>query len=195
LILFPKNTGNRLSDEELIREYRSEKDPEILGTLYQRYIHLVYGVCLKYLKNREESKDTVMQLFEKLMVEIDRHEVQHFRSWLYVMTKNFCFRKLQNEGSDLRKFRKYSEEHFMESTVEMSPLDEEKPGDLKEALKQCIEKLKREQKECIVLFYYNEKCYQEISDKLKLPLGKVKSFIQNGKRNLKICLKKQNETE
>jgi RNA polymerase sigma-70 factor (ECF subfamily) len=77
----------------------------------------------------------------------------------------------------------------------MSPLDEEKPGDLKEALKQCIEKLKREQKECIVLFYYNEKCYQEISDKLKLPLGKVKSFIQNGKRNLKICLKKQNETE
>jgi RNA polymerase sigma-70 factor, ECF subfamily len=184
-----------MSDEELIREYRKGKDPDVLGILYQRYIHLVYGVCLKYLKDREESKDTVMVLFEKLMVEIDRHEVQQFRSWLYVMTKNFCFRKLQNRGSDLRKFQKYSEEHFMESTLDMSPLDEEQPIDLNDALKQCIEKLKREQKECIVLFYYNEKCYQEISDSLKLPLGKVKSYIQNGKRNLKICLEKQDGTE
>ena len=193
--MFQKNTGTRLSDEELIREFRVGKDPEVLGILYQRYIHLVYGVCLKYLKDREESKDTVMQLFEKLMVELERHEVQQFRSWLYVMTKNFCFRKLQNKSSDLTKFQKYTEEQFMESTHELSPLDEEKPADLNAALKKCIEKLKREQKECIELFYYNEKCYQEISDSLKMSLSLVKSHIQNGKRNLKICLEKQNGTE
>ena len=195
MILFQKNTGSQLSDEELIREYRKTKDLEVLGMLYQRYIHLVYGVCLKYLKHREESKDTVMMIFEKLMVEIDRHEVQQFRSWLYVMTKNFCFRKLQNEGSDLRKFQKYSEENFMESTIELSPLDEEKPADLNKALNNCIEKLKHEQKECILMFYYKDKCYQEISETLNLPMSKVKSYIQNGKRNLKICLENQHETE
>jgi RNA polymerase sigma-70 factor (ECF subfamily) len=192
LILFQKNIDNRSSDEELIRDYLSGKDPEILGMLYQRYMHLVYGVCLKYLKDREESKDVVIQLFEKLALEIDRHEVHNFRSWLYVMTKNFCFRKLQTEASASRKLQKYSEEQIMESTIEMTPLDENRTDDLNEALKHCLEKLKKEQKECIELFYYNEKCYQEISDSLELPISKVKSYIQNGKRNLKLCLEKQN---
>jgi RNA polymerase sigma-70 factor, ECF subfamily len=192
LILFHKNTSNRSSDEELISEYLSGKDPEILGTLYQRYMYLVYGVCLKYLKNRDESKDVVIQLFEKLAFEIERHEVHNFKSWLYVMAKNYCFRKLQNDGAAVKKLQKYSEEQFMESTVEMSPLDDNTSEDMHKALNECLEKLKKEQKQCIQLFYYKELCYQEISDSLNLPLGKVKSYIQNGKRNLKICLEKQN---
>jgi RNA polymerase sigma-70 factor, ECF subfamily len=112
---------------------------------------------------------------------------------LFVMTKNYCFRKLQSKGVTSKKYREYSEEQIMESTIEMTPLDEIGTDDLNDALKQCLEKLKKEQKECIELFYYNEKCYQDISDFLNLPLGKVKSYIQNGKRNLKICLEKQNE--
>jgi RNA polymerase sigma-70 factor, ECF subfamily len=192
LILFQKNIDNNCSDEELIRDYLVKKNPEILGQLYQRYMHLIYGVCLKYLKDREESKDVVMQLFEKLSVEIEKHEVHNFRSWLYVMTKNYCFRKLQTDGSASKKLQKYSEEQIMESTLEMSPLEESDPEALNEALKDCLEKLKEEQKACIELFYYKELCYQEISDELNLDMGKVKSFIQNGKRNLKICLEKQN---
>jgi RNA polymerase sigma-70 factor, ECF subfamily len=195
LLLFQKYTDSTTSDEELIGRYLHDKDPEILGSLYQRYIHLVYGVCLKYLKDREESKDTVMLIFEKLLVEIERHEIHNFKSWLYVMTKNFCFRKLQSEKSVSIKMQQYSEEQIMESTFELSPLDEAKPENLTEALKQCIEKLKAEQRVCIELFYFNEKCYQEISDLQKLPLTKVKSYIQNGKRNLKICLENKNGTE
>jgi len=179
----------------LIESYRKSHDPEALGSLYERYMHLVYGVCLKYLKDREESKDAVIMIFEKLVVEINRHQVQNFKSWLYVMTKNFCFRKLQTDGSSSRKLQKYSEEQIMESTFEMHPIDESDPEDLDDALKLCIEQLRREQRECIELFYFKEKCYQEISDSLELPLNKVKSYIQNGKRNLKICLENRNGTE
>ncbi len=181
-----------LSDEQLIARYLSEKDIELLGILYQRYIHLVYGVCLKYFKNREESKDAVMQVFEKLLVEIEKHDVVSFRGWLYVLTKHYCLRQLQTESSKRKKFQRFSEEHFMESTLDLSPLDEVPEKDMNDALNRCIEKLRNEQRQCIQLFYFQEKCYQEIADTLQIALSKVKSYIQNGKRNLKICLENEN---
>ena len=180
------------SDEYLIREYLATKDLEILGILYQKYTHLVYGVCLKYYKDREESKDAIMQIFEKLIVEIEKHEVSNFRPWLYVMTKHHCLRQLQKKSSTSKKFKQFYDEKIMESTINLSPVDEAPEKDMNAALRECIEKLKKEQKECIELFYYKEKCYQEISEKLKISLNKVKSYIQNGKRNLKICLEKEN---
>jgi RNA polymerase sigma-70 factor, ECF subfamily len=195
LLLFRRNKDLSTGDDELISRYLQEKDPEILGVLFQRYMHLVYGVCLKYLKDREESKDTVILIFEKLKEEIERHEVHNFKSWLYVMTKNFCFRKLQTQASASKKFQEYSNDKIMESTLEMSPLDEIQSENLTEALKDCITKLKTEQRICIELFYYKEKCYQEISDLQNLPLAKVKSYIQNGKRNLKICLESNYENK
>jgi len=178
------------NDESLILKYLEDRDLEILGILYQRYIYLVYGVCMKYLKDRDRSKDFVMQIFEKLIVEIDKSQIRRFRSWLYVVTKHYCMRELQRETSHIKKIRDFSGEDFMETTVEMSPLDEIPDKNPDEALKNCMQKLKHEQKECIELFYYQEKCYQEISEVLRIPLNKVKSFIQNGKRNLKICLEK-----
>jgi len=181
------------NDESLISKYLEERELEILGILYQRYIYLVYGVCMKYLKDRDRSKDFVMQIFEKLIVEIDKHQILNFRSWLYVVTKHYCMRELKREAIQMRKIREISDEDFMESTVEMSPLDEMPGKDPDEALKSCMEKLKNEQKECIDLFYFQEKCYQEISGILNISLNKVKSYIQNGKRNLKICLEKQDE--
>jgi RNA polymerase sigma-70 factor, ECF subfamily len=180
------------SDEALIAKYLGTDDLEWLGILYQRYTHLVFGVCLKYLKDREDSKDAAMQIFEKLIVELKKHEVANFRSWLYVMTKHHCFRLLQNRSSSLKKTDQFSQEQIMESDLNLSPLDEPDNSMPEKALKECLEKLKKEQKMSIEMFYYKEKCYQEISDELNIPLNKVKSFIQNGKRNLKICLEQQN---
>lgn len=193
LLVSQKNSAlNVVSDEQLISRYRSEKELEILGILYQRYIHLVYGVCLKYLKNREESKDIVMQIFEKLIEEIEKFDIVNFRSWLYVLTKHYCLRKLQKDSSAMKKFLQYSDEQFMESTTDLSPLDEYPEIDRSDALNKCIGKLTNEQRECIELFYFQKKCYQEISDTMDIPLKKVKSYIQNGKRNLKICIENEN---
>lgn len=193
MIVSHRNRGfKELSDEKLIARYLSEKDLEILGALFQRYIHLVYGVCLKYFRNREESKDSVMQIFEKLITEIEKHEVTSFRGWLYVLTKHYCLRRLQTGASERKKIQQFSAEQFMESEPVLSPFDETPEKDMNEALNRCIEKLRIEQRQCIQLFYFEEKCYQEISDTLQIALTKVKSYIQNGKRNLKICLEKEN---
>ena len=86
------------------------------------------------------------------------------------------------------------EQQFVESEQEMHPIDREEHS-LEEALKECIEQLKAEQKQCIEMFYYQKQCYQEIAEQLGMNEKKVKSYLQNGKRNLKICLEKKNVSE
>jgi RNA polymerase sigma-70 factor (ECF subfamily) len=181
-----KHSGK--NDEELLVQFRNSGNLDILGELYSRYLHLVYGVSLKYLLNRSDAQDATMHVFEKLVTELPKHEVTNFKSWLYVMTKNYCFMELRSRKTDEKRLEGLkTEQEFMESEGELHPLDKEE-GSVEDALKVCIEKLKADQKACIELFYYQKKCYQEIADDLKMDEKKVKSFLQNGKRNLKICL-------
>lgn len=185
-----------LSDSDMLQQYIETGNLEVLGDVYNQYIHLVYGVCLKYLNNRDESKDAVNKIFELLITEIHKFEIKNFRSWLYVVTKNYCLMEIRKNKAEKRRFEKFSEQYFMESTEIFHPIDDAPESNLEEQLKKCIEKLKNEQKQCIQLFYYEKKCYKEISSFLEIDELKVKSFIQNGKRNLKICieesLKKEN---
>jgi RNA polymerase sigma-70 factor (ECF subfamily) len=165
---------------------------DTLGELYSRYMHLVYGVSLKYLGNREDARDSVMQIFEKLITSLPGQEVRNFKSWLYVLTRNHCLMQIRSQKSVAGRMEGYKiEQDFMESEMEMHPLDRE-DRNVEEALKDCIEHLKAEQKQCIELFYYQKLCYQEIAQKLGMNEKKVKSFLQNGKRNLKICLERKN---
>jgi len=193
LLNFNKNRS-RYSDEELLEQYRSAGDREMAGELYARYMHLVYGVCLKYLQNREEAQDAVMQIFEKLLTEMKTRSIQHFKSWLYVVSKYHCLMKLRADKSKKKLEEKWlkEEEFFMESAFEMHPIDED-GSNLNEAIAECLEKLKNEQKACIELFYYKNKCYSEIAIQLKLDEKQVKSHLQNGKRNLKLCLERNHE--
>ncbi len=192
LIPFSRKKKNR-TDEELLSIYIEKQDNEVLGELYSRYMHLVYGVCLKYFKEPEKSKDAVIQVYEKIQSEIHKHSVKNFKSWLYVVTKNHCLMELRKRKSGELVLTSSDEELeiFMENETDLHPLDKESNASLEKALTDCIEKLKTEQKSCIRLFYFANKCYQEISDQLKIEEKKVKSYIQNGKRNLKICLDKQ----
>ena len=192
LIPFNKNKKEK-ADEELLSDYLKNRDLEILGELYQRYMHLVYGVCLKYFKERERSKDGVTQIFEKLLVEVDKHEIRNFKNWLYVVTKNHCLMELRRTkpGKTLMVSDEKELAVFMENEPELHPIDRE-PDEIDEkALNECIEKLKDEQKQCIRLFYFENMSYREICSTLNLEEKKVKSFIQNGKRNLKICLERK----
>lgn len=183
------------SDSELLKQYKNTGDLEILGELYNQYIHLVYGVCLKYLSNRDESKDAVNRIFEILITEITKFEIQNFRSWLYVLTKNHCLMEIRKNKSEKNQFEKYSADYFVESTDISHPIDEAPDTKLEDQLKKCIEQLKHEQQQCIHLFYYENNCYKEISDTLGIEQSKVKSFIQNGKRNLKICIEQNIEKQ
>jgi RNA polymerase sigma-70 factor (ECF subfamily) len=183
------------TDEELLTEFRKGADPEVLGELYSRYMHLVYGVCLKYLKVREESQDAVMQIFEKLIVEIPKHNIENFSSWLHVVSKNYCLMQLRSDKSQSERISEWIDEHdvFMETVTDLHPLDEDNDSKvIDRALEDCIERLKEEQKKCIRQFYFENKCYNEISENMDLDVKKVKSYLQNGKRNLKLCLEEKN---
>lgn len=187
------NKKKEKPDDELLSNYLETRNMEILGELFARHMHLVYGVCLKYFKEPEKSKDSVIIIFEKIVVEIDKYEISNFKSWLYVVTKNFCLMDLRKTKSGKTILISNDEElsGFMENDTELHPIDKEPKETNEKALNDCIEKLKAEQKMCIRLFYFENKSYREICSQLKLEEKKVKSFIQNGKRNLKICLEKQ----
>jgi RNA polymerase sigma-70 factor (ECF subfamily) len=186
---FARKSKDNLSDEELVSLYKQKGDIKVAGMLYDRYVHLVYGVCLKYLKDRETSKDAVMEIFEKVIIQLKAKEVRIFKSWLYVLSRNFCLMELRKKHTkeDIIHMAENNDTFIMESYLDLHPIDEDR-NDGK--LKECIEKLSDEQKQCIKLFYYKEKCYKEISDITKFDLKKVKSHIQNGKRNLKNCMER-----
>ena len=185
----PRKKNYEQTDEEIVAAFKSSGNLEQLGILYERYMHLVYGVCLKYLENREDARDGVTAIFEKLITELPKHGVEQFRGWLYVLTKNYCLMKIRSEKSAARRKEVWENEQdiFMESVEEMHPIDEEEQS-LNKTLQECIKELKGQQQECIRLFYFENRSYREISSLLQLEEKKVKSFIQNGKRNLKICI-------
>jgi len=175
------------SDSELIFLYKETQSLEVLGDLYKRHMHLVYGTCLKILKNADDSKDAVSTIFEKLIQDVLRFTIDNFKSWLYVLTKRFCLMQLRAKNSVEKKKDDYSYLSFMESTIDVHPIDEDTENT---NLKICISKLKEIQKQSVRLFYYEELSYKEISDTINQSEKKVKSYIQNAKRNLKICLQK-----
>ncbi len=183
--------SKNISDADLLTQYIHNGDLNTLGQLYSRYMDLVYGVCLKYLKDKEDSQDMVTLIFEKIAKSIITSNIENFKPWLYVVTKNYCLMELRK-----KKHQNISidDEHFfsselMESNYIIHPIDEEDKMSNEKALKNCIDKLKFQQKESIELFYFNELSYQQISLKMNIEVKKVKSYIQNAKRNLKICLK------
>ena len=175
------------SESELLGEYARTGDLELLGRLYESYMPLVYGLCLKYYKDEERSKDAVMHIFEQLVTKLRVHQVRNFKIWLYTLARNECL-------MDLRVLGKYEHvnvnDHFVEKSDDYH-LDLNDATELKiNAMEKCIEKLPHEQRVCIDLFYLQQKCYKEVSDLTGYDMSKVKSYIQNGKRNLKICIQR-----
>ena len=176
------------TDKALIIQYKNTGNIDIIGTLYEPYMPLVYGVCLKYLKNRESAQDAVIDIFEKLIVELPKHDApDNFKTWLYVVSKNFCLMKIRSNKSKENITDDFSE-IFMNNQQDMHPIDRDDNEDLLPLLKKCIEELKDLQRKSVELFYFNELSYREIAEKMNLEEKKVKSYIQNGKRNLKICI-------
>ena len=189
---FLKTTSGKgdFDEQGMLLEYRNTGNLEILGKLYERYMPLVFGLCLKYFKDEEQSKDAVMQIFEELVTKLKVHEVINLKSWLYTLSRNHCL-------MDIRSASKHEfvqiEEDVMENGAFVHLNIDEVREDKLHIMEKCIEKLPLEQKETIKLFYLEQKCYKDVSDITGYDFNKVKSYIQNGKRNLKICIDKNSE--
>lgn len=184
--LFKRQTFKSSSDEELILQYRQDQRAAILGELYVRYGHLVLGACMKYMKNMHDAEDVCMHVFEQLGRKLVQNEIQQFKGWLYTVTRNECLMMLRKKGTvSLELTREPAEE---EESVNKGLLEIQLSS-----LEAAIADLKEEQRDCIRLFYLERKSYEEVATTLNLDLNKVKSAIQNGKRNLKIQLEGKNE--
>ena len=186
---FLKNiSASDAPDDDLVNQYKSTGNLAILADLYQRYMELVYGVCLKYLKDEENAKDAVLSIYEELVIKLRKYEVAHFKAWLYQLAKNHCLMSLR------------AEKKFSKTTIDVSLMQNEDTVHLngvmekEEHLNQmhyCLNQLVPEQKATVELFYLQGKCYNEIAELTGLEWNKVRSFIQNGRRNLKLCMDKQ----
>jgi len=175
-----------LSDHDLIHQFKTGVQAA-LGVLFTRYTSLVFGTCLKYLKDRDESKDAVMQIFEKLNETLRKHEVTNFKSWLYVSARNHCLMQLRTrKGKETREITP----NLMESEYVLHQENEPEIEQNLSKLEKCIDELGTEQQHCVRLFYLQEKCYKDVATETGFDLGQVKSFIQNGKRNLKLCMER-----
>lgn len=186
--MFWKKNISKCPDEELLEKYKSSGNTEYFGELYNRYIPLLYGVCLKYLKEENKSKDAVMQLFEILLPKVTEYNIEVFRTWIYSVVKNHCLQILRKESKEL--IIDFNSE-IMESDDILHLLDEEiKDEDLFNKLKECLGKLPEQQRVSIQSFFMEEMSYQDVVDHTGFNLKQVKSYIQNGKRNLKNCMEK-----
>ncbi len=187
MLRFFKRAAAQASDEELLQQHRSGKDLEALGLLYERYVELVYGVCLKYFKDETEAEDAVMAIFEELVEKGKTSEIREFRPWLYVLAKNHCLMALRKAG---RNFTVAADPALMQSDEFLHPDMEGMAEEVSAQLAKCMEQLPLQQKRCIDLFYLQGKSYKDIAGTQGEDVGLVRSHIQNGRRNLKKCMAK-----
>lgn len=181
-----------LTDAELVSRFKSTGESVCVGELFARYRHLVYGVCMKYLGDEDESQDVQMQVFEKLLTDMMRHEISQFKGWLYAVARNECLMYLRSRKSLLEKQKelKKDTEGFMETGPDLHPGSVPEKEQQLQLMEEGLRQLNENQRTCMELFYLQEKCYKEIADLTGYTMNEVKSHIQNGKRNLKIYMTK-----
>jgi RNA polymerase sigma-70 factor (ECF subfamily) len=150
----------------------------------------VYGLCLKYLQQTEDAEDAVIHIYEELVRKIQNYQIENFKTWIYSVAKNHCLQVLRKEKD---KIFEEIDTRIMESDEFEYLLDVNENKEKEDALNYCLDTLPEEQRLCILHFYYENFSYADIVDKTGFVLNKVKSYIQNGKRNLKICILKRVE--
>lgn len=171
-------------EQDLLQKYRETQDAKYLAQLYEPFMPLVYGSCLKYFKNEEDAQDAVMDIYEKLTKKALTHKVEYFKSWLFVVTRNHCLEKLRRKKThnekEIAASVMYSDDVFHPDNVNKDIQDQ--------ILHECLEKLDALQKSCVEMFYFKKMSYVEIADSLTIQFNQVRSRIQNGRRNLKTCM-------
>ncbi|MVT08666.1 RNA polymerase sigma factor [Chitinophaga tropicalis] len=182
--------SQELTDETLLQRFKADGNSHWIGILFDRYAILLLGMCMKYLKNEEDARDSVQQIFLKVLADINKHEVQFFRAWIYQVTRNHCLMQL-------RQKQQVRQEEVNETLLGAPAGPEEdkntfvEKDKMLENMQEALEQLNEEQRSCVKLFYLQKMSYQDIVTATGYNLQQVKSYIQNGKRNLKLILSKQ----
>jgi RNA polymerase sigma-70 factor (ECF subfamily) len=180
--------NKHISDQELLEKFYADRDNQWLGILLERYTLLLLGVCMKYLKNEEQARDSVQQIFLKAITELQKYRVEYFKSWIYMVAKNHCLMQLRDKpGKKTIEVKESIPAEADETDKEGLLLNEKTYDYMGEALKE----LNADQQLCVTLFYIEKKSYQQIAEQTGHSMMQVKSHIQNGKRNMRILIEKK----
>ncbi len=180
------------SDDELLKHYKETGNKDVFADLFKKHVSVVYGTCLFYLQDKDEAQDATMQLFEKLMLDIHKREIDHFKGWLSFVVRNHCISLIRKNKTHYKNTKSYYEFELEDTTYETEEKIQSVSDDvLLEQMATCLPKLKEKQRLCVELFYLKDKSYQDIAKETGLELNEIKSHIQNGKRNLKLLIEEQ----
>jgi len=183
-----QTTYRNLSDEDLLLRMANRQDQEAFSTLYKRYAHLALGVCLKYLRDTAASEDAVQVIFIKLWTDCAQYQIRKFKPWFYQVVRNHCLMELRKKNPSQKIVAEWEWEIVeFEENLHHKIKEEE----LLRILEDCLRNLNEEQKVCINHFYIGQKSYNETAILTGFNDKQVKSNIQNGRRNLRICLKQK----
>jgi len=180
---------SHISDQELLEKFYADHNNEWLGILLERYTLLLLGVCMKYLKNEDDAKDSVQQVFLKVIQELHKYKVEYFKSWVYMVAKNHCLMKLRDKQGKIAT--ELNEKLLLTPEEETDRQALVLNDQTLEVMEEALKELNPEQKQCVTLFYLQKKSYQEINELTGFSMLQVKSYIQNGKRNLKILIERK----
>jgi len=189
MLRFLRTKDEAADDATLLSRFKEKGDKQALACLFDRYLELIYGLCVQYLKSTSLAEDAVMSIYAELQEKVPNHDIRNFKNWLFTFVRNHCLMQL-------RKDKKMPTQHFdptfMHSEENVHPVIEETvDNERQSALNYCLEQLSTQQKTCVQLFYYEGHSYKEIAIIREEPVGTIRSFIQNGRRNLKKCIEKR----
>jgi len=185
-----------LSDDELVNQYKRDGNKNVFAELFKKHVNVVYGTCLFYLQDKDEAQDATMQLFEKLMIEVKNRDILNFKGWLSFVVRNFCISIIRKNKSYQKNIKSYYEFEYELPNIET----EEKIYSVEDdqmiaMMTECLFQLKDKQRICIDLFYLKNKSYQAIATETSFSINEIKSYIQNGKRNLKLLIEEKNNKQ
>lgn len=191
--LFKKK--DRLNDEELALDYFTSGNMTLLGDLFEKHVTTVYGVCLFYFRDQDLAKDAVMQIFEKLITELRKTKINNFKAWLSFVVRNYCIGELRKKKGKYFLPETYLDFELTETSLaEEEQIEAVKDEQMLEYMKEVLPTINEKQRQCVDLFYLKNRSYQEIADTTGFSINEIKSYIQNGKRNLKLLIAKKFKT-
>lgn len=181
------------TDEELLSLYYKEGNNDWLGNLLERYMLLMLGVCLKYLKNMEDAKDAVQQVCTSVIINLRKHNVQNFKAWILTVTRNYCL--MEYRKNVVKRNAELTDKLYIEDASTNKTDEEEWLKEVTlEKITESLLELNEEQRICMKFFYLQQKSYKDIMALTGFDFNQVKTHIQNGKRNLKLIVMQKLKT-
>jgi RNA polymerase sigma factor (sigma-70 family) len=192
----PNLSVKAVHDFHLIRSALDKGDQKAYAELMGRYRDSVYFMLLKMVNNKDDADDLTIEAFGKAFKRLSQYTPNYaFSTWLFKIASNNCIdfirRKKMTTFSIDRTFEN-DEGGEMSMDIKAEGLNPEENMVKKQKVKhmrEVVEKLKPRYRILVEMRYFDELSYEEIAEKLDLPLGTVKAQLFRAREFLANILK------